>query len=60
MAQKMVEFYDKAKQLGGFKAQMRLALLTGITSQAATSQPDTPDALKKFENAMNELRKEFK
>ncbi len=59
MAQKLVDFYEEAKRMGGLKAKMRLAVLTNVPSAKAQSEPDSSENLKKFQQAMNELRKEF-
>lgn len=59
MAQKLLQYYEEAKKLGGLKAQMRLALLTKIPSNKAEELPDTPENIKIFEDAFNELKKEF-
>jgi hypothetical protein len=53
------EYYIKAEKLGGIKAKMRLAMLTKVPSNNAASLPDSSDNVKIFENAMNEIRKEF-
>lgn len=60
MGQKLLSYYDEAKKIGGFKAQMRLALLTSIGGQKAGKEPDSPENIKKFEKGMQEIRKEFK
>jgi hypothetical protein len=60
MAEKLVKFYSDATALGGLKAKMRLAVLTNVPSASANSLPDSPENLKKFANAMLELKKEFK
>ena len=52
--------YEKAYKLGGMKARMRLAVLTGIPSQKAETEPDSADNIAKFEKAIKELEKEFK
>ncbi len=59
MAEKLAQFYEEAKKLGGLKAQMRLAVKTGVTSTKAPQVPDAPETIAKFESAMNEIRKEF-
>jgi hypothetical protein len=59
MGQKLQSYYDYANQIGGLKAQMRLAVLTLISGPKAASVPDTPEAIATFEKAMQELRKEF-
>ena len=59
MAAKLNQFYDEAAKMGGLKAKMRLALLTLISSAKAGGEPDSPENIKKFEQAMLELKKEF-
>lgn len=60
MAQKLADFYEKAKAKGGIKATMRLAMLTSIPSNKASTEPDSPENIQKFESAMTEIEKEFK
>lgn len=59
MAEKILQFYEEAGKMGGLKAKMRLAVLTDLPSSKAASTPDSPDNVKKFEQAMQELKKEF-
>lgn len=60
MGKKLVSYYEKANSMGGLKARMRLAMLTGIPSAIVEEEPDSPDNIQKFEKALNELKKEFK
>jgi hypothetical protein len=60
MAGKLVSYYDKAKEIGGLKAQMRLAVLTGLPSTKASEAPDSPENIAKFDSAMAEINNEFK
>lgn len=60
MGAKLSAFYDKAKAMGGLKAQMRMAILTRISSTKAKEADDSPENIKKFEEALKELEKEFK
>ncbi len=60
MGKKLMEFYEKAQKLGSSKAKMRLAMITCISSVKAGDAPDSPENLKKFEDAMKEIEKEFK
>jgi peptidyl-tRNA hydrolase len=60
MAKRLIDFYDEAKKLGSYKAQMRLALLTQISSVKATTLPDSPENIKIFQKAFEEITKEFK
>jgi hypothetical protein len=55
----MVKYYEEAGKLGGLKAKMRLAVLTKLSSSQAKSEPDLPENIEKFKNAIQEIRKEF-
>ena len=59
MGDKIVAYFEKAKAMGGFKGQMRLAVITKISLQKAASEPDTPENLKVVDDAMKEIEKEF-
>lgn len=59
MADKLTQYYEKAQAIGGLKAKMRLAVLTKISSPKAAIEPDSPENIRKFEKAMQEIRKEF-
>lgn len=59
MGQRLVEFYKEATELGQIKAKMRLAMLTALTSSKAEEAPDSEENIKKFQQAMQELKKEF-
>lgn len=60
MGAKLLEFYDKAKAIGGMKATMRLAVITKLPSSKAGSEEDSPENIKKFEESFKEIEKEFK
>ncbi|HNS20993.1 MAG TPA: hypothetical protein PKH24_10870 [Sedimentisphaerales bacterium] len=60
MGQQLVGYYEKAKAMGGMKAQMRMAMITKIPSTEAGVKPDSSDLLSVFEQALKELQKEFK
>jgi len=59
MGQQLLSYYEKAKALGGMKAQMRMAMITKVPSSQAGSAPDSPDAVATFEQALKEIQKEF-
>lgn len=59
MGIKLIKEYEKAKQLGGLKAQMRLAILTKISGPKAAILPDSLENLNCFERAMKEILKDF-
>jgi hypothetical protein len=60
MGAKLVDYYERANTLGGLKAKMRLAMLTLMPGNKAEEAEDSPDILKKFEEAFKELENEFK
>ena len=60
MGKKLTEFYKKAQELGGIKGRLRLAMITLMPGEEAKVAPDSPENIKKFEDAMVEIRKEFK
>ena len=60
MGQQLAGFYEKAKVMGGMKAQMRMAMITKVPSAQAGSVPDSPDKIAVFEQALKEIEKEFK
>ncbi|BDS15068.1 hypothetical protein [Aureispira anguillae] len=60
MAEKLIQFYDEAQKMGGLKAKIRLAVITKTPSAKAVLTEDSPEMLAVFDQAMNELRKEFK
>lgn len=59
MGAKLSEFYAKANAMGGLKAKMRLAVITNIPSANAEQADDSPENIKKFEAAFQEIKKEF-
>ena len=57
MGAKLMEFFSQAQKLGGIKGKMRLAMITRISSAQAGSQPDSPENIRKFTAALNEIKK---
>jgi hypothetical protein len=51
----LLTYFDKAKAKGGLAAQVKLAMLTKLSSQQASQTPDTPDNVKIFEAALAQL-----
>ena len=56
MGVKLVEFYEKASKDYGAMGRMKLALLTQISSTKAAGEADSPENIKKFEQALVQLR----
>lgn len=59
MGLKLKSIFDEAKKIGDVKAQMRLTMITKMTAIKAAEEPDSPENVKLFENALNEIKKEF-
>jgi hypothetical protein len=55
MADKLVKYYEIAKEKGGTQAQMRLAMKTAMSSDKAKLAPDTAENLDKFYSAMKDI-----
>ena len=55
MGQKLLKFYDAIKSDGGFQAQMRLAMKTGLAAPSAATAPDSPENLQKFIKAYQDI-----
>ena len=55
MGQKLTSIFDAIKKEGGLQMSMRLAMMTGMASQKAATEPDTPDMIKKFSDVYKEL-----
>jgi hypothetical protein len=53
MGQKLVSYFDAAKVKGGLKAQTKLAMITKMSSTAATAAPDSSENIALFEKAMS-------
>ncbi|MBN2294146.1 MAG: hypothetical protein JXM70_17095 [Pirellulales bacterium] len=55
MGAKLVQYYDLADKKGGLPVKMRLAMKTGIPSNNAQVEPDSPENLAKFYAAAKEI-----
>ena len=53
MGAQLVVYFDKAKAKGGLQAQIKLAMITKMSSQVAASAPDSPENIKMFEDAIS-------
>ena len=56
MAAKLTEFYAQATKQYGIMGRMKLAMLTKISSEKAGTEPDSPQNIKLFEQAMAQLK----
>jgi hypothetical protein len=60
MGAKLMDYYQKASAAGGLKGRMRMAVITKISSQKAETEPDSPENLRLFEEALKEIQNENK
>jgi hypothetical protein len=60
LGQKLSDFYKLAKDIGGVKAQLKLAILTKIPEKKAVDLPDSPELIKKFEQSYKKIEDIFK
>ncbi|MCB2230201.1 hypothetical protein KQH82_05760 [bacterium] len=59
MGVRLQQLYEEAARIGGVKAQMRLTMLTGLTSHRAEEAKDSPEAIRKLESALVRIKKEM-
>jgi hypothetical protein len=55
MGAKLAKAFEMAKQAGGLPLQMRLAMKSGMSSEKAAGAPDSPENIKKMEDAFKEV-----
>jgi hypothetical protein len=55
MGEKMNQLYDFVQKTGGVEAKMRLAVVTGISSLKAKTEPDTPENIAKLKDGIKAI-----
>ncbi|HNT29472.1 MAG TPA: hypothetical protein PKL83_00790 [bacterium] len=55
MGQILVSYFKKAEEKGGIQAQVKLAMITKMSSIKAQEAPDSPENIKIFEEALAQL-----
>ncbi len=55
MGAELTKLFEEAKAKGGVKAQMRLAMKVGMSSDKAKDAPDSDENLKKAKDALAEI-----
>jgi len=56
VATRLNEFYQQAAQEFGLAGRIKLAMLTKISSEKAQAAEDSPENIRIFEKAMQQLR----
>ncbi len=51
----LVSYFDKAKTAGGIAAQVKLAMLTKMSSATASKAPDSAENIKLFDDALKQI-----
>ena len=59
MGIKLIEYYDRAKRIGGLDAIIKLGSITQIPSAKAYEAPDTSENIRSFETAMAQIASQF-
>jgi hypothetical protein len=55
MGQKLVAYYAKVEQIGGFAAVVKLATKTCVASSLAPGVLDSPEMIQKFQKAIKDI-----
>ena len=55
MGTRLVKAFNIAKEAGGMKATMRLAMKGGMSSDKAAAAPDSAENIQKLEAALKEI-----
>lgn len=55
MGKKLVQYYQFVEEKAGLVGKVRLAMMTGIPSQAARFTPDSPENLLKFKEMLKDI-----
>jgi len=55
MGVKLLKYFEAVNSRGGTQAQMRLAVMTGMTTAKAAAVPDNEENLSKFQSAAKEI-----
>lgn len=56
MGEELLRFYEDAKAIGGLEAQIKLAMITKMSSSKAKIAEDTPANIKLFKDALQKIR----
>jgi len=59
MAERLLEYFARAKEIGGILAVTKLAMISKISSPRAKGLPDSPENVKVLEDALAQLRREL-
>lgn len=59
MGAQLVSYYGKAKEVGGTLGKVEFVKLVAMATSQAEAVPDSPELIKKFEDALEDVRKKF-
>ena len=60
MGARLVDYFERAAAQYGAVGRMKLAMLTSISSAKAASEADSPENIKKFDLALEQLQQTMK
>lgn len=55
MGSQLLKLYEKARKAKGIEGQIKLALITQMSSAKARAAEDSPENIKLFEDAINKI-----
>jgi len=55
MADRLMKYYQYVSEQVGASGRVKLATMTKVPSSKAAMEPDTPEIIKKFKDAINEI-----
>lgn len=55
MAETLTRFYEMVERHGGLASKLRLAMVTGMPALLAAAEPDSPDVVARFREAVREI-----
>lgn len=56
MGTTLFTYYERAKEMGGLNAQIKLAMITKLSGEKAKEATDTPELIQLFEQAFAQLK----
>jgi hypothetical protein len=56
MGTRLASYFDKVKEFGGLSCQVKLAMITKMSSKQALEADDTPDKIQVFEKALAQIK----
>jgi hypothetical protein len=55
MGVKLAEYFKKANEIAGLSGQVKLAMITKMSSNQASEAPDSPENIQLFNDALSQI-----